>query len=444
MPVPDHVDLSLIIPALNEAGNLTELLPQVHMRLAPLSIRYEIIVIDEQANGHTRQVVEENQATLICPPTRGFGSALAAGFQRAAGAHIITMDADQSHPPDFLCDLWKARETAEIVIASRYIEGGQAQMPLGRLILSRVLNLAFSRGLDLQAKDMSSGYRLYQARSVKNLAFKSKDFDILQEALVHAFANGYRVREIPFIYKPRRHGSSHARLVKFGLAYLRTFARLWTRRNSVASADYDHRAHDSWIPPQRYWQRQRYRHINELATGVGRCLDVGCGSSRILGALPPRSIGLDIALKKLRFARHHGGPLIQGSAHGLPVAGATFPCVICSQVIEHITRGSVLSELDRVLEPGGLLILGTPDYAKWQWRTTERIYSLLLPNAYGSEHITHYTYSELIGEFVGQRGYSLESVRYILQGELILALRKPSLSTHAQSTLNAIPTTAHA
>ena len=85
-----------------------------------------------------------------------------------------------------------------------------------------------------------------------------------------------------------------------------------------------------------------------------------------------------------------------------------------------------------MLQPGGLLILGTPDYAKWQWRITERIYTLLLPNAYGIEHVTQYSLSELISEYVGQRGYRLESVRYILQGELILALRKPSQSSSSQ------------
>jgi hypothetical protein len=56
---------------------------------------------------------------------------------------------------------------------------------------------------------------------------------------------------------------------------------------------------------------------------------------------------------------------------------------------------------------------------------TERLYKLLLPNAYADEHITHYTYTELVDEFVNQRGYQLEAVRYILRGELILALRKP-------------------
>jgi hypothetical protein len=79
-----------------------------------------------------------------------------------------------------------------------------------------------------------------------------------------------------------------------------------------------------------------------------------------------------------------------------------------------------------VLSPEGLLILGTPDYDKWEWVLIEKIYKWILPQAYADEHITHYTNKELIHEFVERRGYKLEDRHYILQGELILSLRKPT------------------
>ena len=95
-------------------------------------------------------------------------------------------------------------------------------------------------------------------------------------------------------------------------------------------------------------------------------------------------------------------------------------------MIEHIPRANVLDELDRVLQPGGFLILGTPDYGNWQWLVIEWLYKILLPQAYADEHITHYTYRELVDEFVSKRGYILEATSYILRGELILGLRKPA------------------
>jgi len=299
-------------------------------------------------------------------------------------------------------------------------------MPALRRVLSRVLNLVFGRGLDLQVRDMSSAFRLYRTSVAQALETQSKDYDILQEILVRARMEGYQIVEIPFRYQSSDPG--YARTARFGWAYLKTFARLWKLRNSIASADYDARAYNALMPPQRYWQRQRYSIITSLIDGNNRetCLDVGCGSSRIIAALPPGSLALDILMRKLRYARRFGQPTVQGSIFNLPIPNGAFPCVLCSQVIEHVPRANVLDELDRVLQPGGFLILGTPDYANWEWRLIEWLYKVLLPQAYADEHITHYTRAELVDEFISKRGYRLEAVKYILRGELILALRKPN------------------
>jgi dolichol-phosphate mannosyltransferase len=427
-PTNPRYDLSVIIPLINKTDNLAELFPQIHTALMPLSIMYEIIVADNQADEYTRQFVQKNHGVLHSPPANGYGSALLTGFEHAAGEYIIVMDADHAHPASFLNALWDARSTADIVIASRYISGGQASMPFVRLLLSKILNIVFSRGLDLRVSDMSSGFRLYKTHIVKGLVAGTRDYDILQEILVKALMDGYQIREIPFAYHSRKTDSAYIRVIQFGMAYLKTFTRLWRLRNSIASADYDTRAYDALMPPQRYWQRQRYKHITRLLNNQGKCLDVGCGSSRIIEALPSGSIALDILMRKLRFARRYGCPTIQGSIFNLPVTSESFPCIICSQVIEHVPRANVTSELDRVLQPGGLLILGTPDYAKWQWLVIEWLYKILLPQSYADEHITHYSYRELFAEFVHKRGYKLEAVRYILQGELILGLRKPPVN----------------
>lgn len=425
MTTDRNSDLTIIVPTKNEANNLAKLLPQLHEVAASLIINFEIIVVDEDPDEQTITIVENNGSVLISPRTNGYGAAILAGIKYSKSKFVITMDADLSHSPSFLRDLWKMRGLADIVVASRYIHGGKANMPLFRILLSKILNHVFSRGLDLRIQDMSSGFRLYHRVSVERLHLVSKDFDIQQEILVKSLAEGYRVLEIPFTYQPRKYGSSNARIFRFGMAYLKTFSRLWKLRNSIESADYDSRAYDSWIFIQRYWQRQRYKHIIELSKGINRVIDIGCGSSRILEGLPSDSIGLDIQFRKLRYARRYEVKLIQGDALDLPLKSNTFPCVICSQVIEHVDGSKILDEIDRILAPRGLLILGTPDYSKWQWRIIEWIYGKLLPQAYADEHITQYSLSRLIQEFVETRGYTLTATRYILQGELIMAMKKP-------------------
>lgn len=419
------LDLTVAIPALNEGPNLALLLPELNGVLRDLDLEYEVLVIARQPDRQTLEESERAGARVIEQRERGYGGALLVAFEVASGDYILTMDADLSHRPEFVRDLWLHRHVADIVVASRYVDGGEAHMPVVRHFLSRTLNALFSLSLSLPIRDLSSGFRLYRSEVVRGLAAKAHDFDMLQELLVRAYAEGWTAREIPFSYRPRRHGASHARVFKFGVAYLRTFGTLWGLRNSIECADYDDRAYDSRIPLQRYWQRKRFNYVTQLVAHEGPVMDVGCGSSRIISALCKGSVSLDPLIRKLRYARKFSTTLVQGSGFCLPFADESFSCVLCSQVIEHVPKESpILNELCRVLKPGGRLVLGTPDYANWQWVWTERLYGLFAPGGYADEHISHYTRTELIQIFEA-RGFHLEETRYILRGELILAFRKP-------------------
>jgi hypothetical protein len=84
----------------------------------------------------------------------------------------------------------------------------------------------------------------------------------------------------------------------------------------------------------------------------------------------------------------------------------------------------MIDELCRVLAPGGRLVLGTPDYDRWEWVWIEKAYGMAAPGGYADEHISHYSRKGLLEDFA-RRGYTHEATRYILRGELILAFRKP-------------------
>jgi SAM-dependent methyltransferase len=115
---------------------------------------------------------------------------------------------------------------------------------------------------------------------------------------------------------------------------------------------------------------------------------------------------------------------VRGSVTALPVREARFDCVICSQVIEHLPENPVIfEELLRVLRPGGLLILGTPDYATIGWRAIEPVYALVLPGGYRDQRITHYTRDRLVA-FAAQHNLEIVDTAYVCRSELILAMRK--------------------
>ncbi|MBC7262819.1 MAG: glycosyltransferase [Chloroflexi bacterium] len=418
------MELSILIPALNEEKNIARLILRVREQVSRLVPEHEIIVVDGHSQDHTCELAQRAGAIVVEQDAPGYGGALREGFDLASGNYILTLDADFSHSPDFIATLWAVRERAEVVIASRYVEGGSAEMPFYRRVFSVLLNFFFGRALALPVRDVSSGFRLYNARAVRSLELKSEDFDILEEILIECLARGMTVKEVPFHFVPRGEGRSHVKLLRLGLACCKTFTRMWKLRNSIDSADYDARAFDSLIPLQRYWQRKRHRIITGWAEGYQHCLDVGCGSSCILRDLGGLAIGLDIQHNKLRYARRYGRPLIHASVFALPFVDQSFDCVICSEVIEHIPRDECLfSELARVLKGNGRLILGTPDYGRWQWRLIEWFYARLAPGGYADEHVTHYRRNELIAILRGLR-FQLEQTAYVLGSELILAFTK--------------------
>jgi dolichol-phosphate mannosyltransferase len=426
MPNSQAIDLTVVLPVLNERDNVAALLPQLEQVLRQLDCTTEVVVVDGGSGDGTAGLARTLGARVLVQSTPGYGGALREGFAAAEGNYIVTLDADLSHEPDFIAKLWRARDRADIVIASRYVKAGVAYMPLHRKVLSKVLNRFFAIGLGLPIRDLSSGFRLYRRSVLLQLEIEGRNFDVLEEILVKAYAAGWNVVEIPFTYYPRDRGSSHARIFRFGLSLLRSFGRLWPLRNSVESADYDERAFYSKIPLQRYWQRRRHEIITNLARDGGRVLDIGCGSSVILQSLN-NAVGLDVQQNKLRYMRRYEVPLVRASIFALPFADASFDSVVCSQVIEHIpAEPAIFTEFVRVLRPGGLLILGTPDYATIGWRVIEPLYGFFAPGGYKDEHITHYTKATL-SELAASYGFELIDHAYVFRSELVLALRKPSV-----------------
>jgi SAM-dependent methyltransferase len=336
------------------------------------------------------------------------------------------MDADLSHRPIFLEEFWRRRNDAEVLIASRYMPGGRADMGRLRRLLSHILNRTYSRVLSLPLRDLSSGFRMYRRDVLANLKIRARDFDVLEEILIRVHAEGWMILEVPFHYMARGSGRSHARLFKFGWAFLKTLVRMWQLRNSVAAADYDHRAFNSPIWLQRYWQRTRHRIILGYLEGHQGIVDIGCGSSRIILDLPD-AVGVDILQNKLRWLRPHHHRLVRGRCEGLPFRDGSFDTVIHSEVIEHVPdTPEIWNEMWRVLRPGGTLILGTPDYSRWLWWLLEWIYGKLLPGAYAHEHITHFTRRDLTARLRAW-GYEVLDCRYVGFCEMIFKARKPAV-----------------
>lgn len=219
-------DISVIIPALNERECLEFLIPSLKDVIACLGLAFEIIVVDGGSHDGTAEASERLGARVVSQEERGYGGALISGFTSARAPYIITMDADFPRRPIFVEDFWRERDQAEVLIASRYTSGGKAQMGFIRGLLSRILNGMYIIVLSLPFRDVSSGFRMYRRHVLAGIDLQERDFNILEELIVKIYSQGRRIKEVPFDFKARVAGRSHAKIIKLAWAHLKTILRM--------------------------------------------------------------------------------------------------------------------------------------------------------------------------------------------------------------------------
>ena len=267
-----------------------------------------------------------------------------AGFAATEARYIITMDADLSHRPVFIEELWKHRDDAEVLIASRYVPGGRADMSRFRRMLSGILNAVYSRALAVDLRDLSSGFRMYRRDVIARMPIHARDFDVLEEILIRAYNDGWRISEIPFHYMPRVSGKTHARLLKFGMAYLRTLFQMRRLRNAPDAADADYRAA----------AKAGIKRVADLVGRSASVLIIGGGSTPIFEELPEAAV-LELSPAKLRWLRPRHRRLVQSKCTDLPFADASFEAAVhCGS---DDPAPEALAEAHRILKPGGSLVL---------------------------------------------------------------------------------------
>lgn len=211
---PNDLAFSLIIPTLNERGNIQPLLEQLRSVLKDLD--YEIIVVDDDSPDGTPEFVEEYSkkhpsVRLIRRTVRnGLSAAVLDGFQQATGQWLGVMDADLSHDTAILPALIHAVEEGnEMAVGSRRVPGGGADhWPWFRRLFSSVATGAAKMWLGVPINDPMSGYFVVTREAYKRAvsSCNPKGYKILLEILTRAKIKDFK--EIPFVFKDRTQGQS--------------------------------------------------------------------------------------------------------------------------------------------------------------------------------------------------------------------------------------------
>ncbi len=227
---PSAPTLSIVIPAYLEEENLRLLLPRVRTTCDSLGASYEILVVDTQSPlDATEDACNRNQARWI-PRREGnfYGNAVRTGIEESRGQFVLFMDADGSHTPEFIPKMYARRQDADVVIASRYVEGGFTENPRVLIIMSHVLNVIYRLVLGLRCSDVSNSFKLYRGDMLRTLTLRCDNFDIVEEILVKLKRkkSDLSFAEIPFTFKKRMFGQTKRNLWAFVLTYIFTLVRL--------------------------------------------------------------------------------------------------------------------------------------------------------------------------------------------------------------------------
>lgn len=225
--------ISLVLLSYGEEENLRLLLPEIKKRLEECGEKYEVLVVDAREEiDNSRQVCAENEVRYVNQAGNGFADAFKTGIRHVEYNKFFIMDSDGSHKPDYIPDIYRLfmSEKCDVAIGSRYTRGGKNNDSLISQLMSHTLNFVYGIVTGIKAKDMSTDFRMYRTRRLKEVEPEliCRNYDVLQEVLlklkIHKHREGKRftVRETPITFEKRLFGNSKRQLVKFIISYMKS------------------------------------------------------------------------------------------------------------------------------------------------------------------------------------------------------------------------------
>lgn len=218
MATPESGATWLVLPTYNEAENVEPFVAAVRDNLPASS---QILIVDDNSPDGTGARADalaerhDNVAVLHRPEKEGIGPAYIAGFRRAlaAGAGLVLeMDSDFSHDPAYLPRLLEATKRADLVLGSRYVAGGGVSDwgPVRRTI-SRGGSTYARLVLGLDVRDLTGGFKCFRREVLEAIdldSVKARGYAFQVEMTYRAIRQGFRVVEVPIVFRDRRAGNS--------------------------------------------------------------------------------------------------------------------------------------------------------------------------------------------------------------------------------------------
>ncbi|MDD3791538.1 MAG: glycosyltransferase family 2 protein [Candidatus Bathyarchaeota archaeon] len=216
--------VSVVIPTLNEAGNILEAVATIQKHL---TYPKEIIIVDGDSTDGTKEIVKKlDCCKLIIEPRRGYGLALMTGMKNAKGNIIIMVDGDGTYEFKHMNRLIEKmiEKDADMVLATRMYDPNKA-MGIMNFIGNKVITFVFDFVYSQFLSDTQSGFRAISHEAIDNVKLKEGDMAFATEMLIQFAREGYSMIEVPSTYKARKYGKPKLRRFKSGIEIFSTIFR---------------------------------------------------------------------------------------------------------------------------------------------------------------------------------------------------------------------------
>jgi glycosyltransferase involved in cell wall biosynthesis len=220
--------LSIIVPAHNEEDNIAEVIKKIE---EVISLDHELVVVNDHSTDATRAIVEDivhrysNVRVVDNKDAPGFANAIKAGFKNIQTDVVVLVMADLCDDLNIILEMYNKIDSGyDIVCGARYIKGG-ARLGGSRLkaFFSFFVSWSLYYLLGLPTHDIANAFKMYRKKVIDKIDIKAKSFEISMEIPLKGYYLGFKMTEVPTVWRERTKGKSNFKMFKLLPNYLRFY-----------------------------------------------------------------------------------------------------------------------------------------------------------------------------------------------------------------------------
>lgn len=381
--------ISIIIPVYNEEKTIVLVLDKALSVALPKGITREVIVVNDGSRDQTVAVLNpyslRQDVKILYQANQGKTAALVRGIAEATGDIILVQDADLEYNPDDYPALIEPiiANNAFVVYGSRF-KGVIKKMHFINRIANIVSNATVNLLFNVKISDINTGYKVFRKSVLNDIKITSVGFAFETEVTAKLLNKGYRIHEVPITYTARSKKEGKK------ITWLKALWMYWkiieyrfitddriSDNKEVDSALYSREffltCNDGFEEFQNGYGlsyiKKKILSLLELRSGL-KVLDIGCGRGEILyhcERLGAFVCGIDYSSEAVLIAKSvlkdsSNAKIIKADCVNIPFKDGFFDRILIGDLVEHLSpeKGArLLKEANRVLKPGGILLLHT-------------------------------------------------------------------------------------